>query len=188
VDDRFNNETAIRPRTDDGLAYMLGAVFHDGSAPFPGEIRFADDYAAIQWMRGDDDEGSPNVRGSPTILEGVTPNYRWGSRFANNTGLPAVSAWDWHQVQQRDMFSGIVNERRREVDLFYTTGDPAEAQSIIKKHDVRYVVVGALERLYYPADGIAKLESGLGGMLHRVFQSGETSIYEVVPGVALASR
>ena len=176
VQDRFRNDGAVQPRTDDGLAYTVGAQFNDQG----GVINLADDYAAILWMRRE-------IEGSPAIIEGVTPNYRWGSRFAINTGLPAVSAWDFHQKQQRGPFARVVDERRREVTLFYNSPDPLEAQAIIRKHDVRYVVVGALERLYFDEVGIAKLESGLDGMLRLVFQSGETNIYEVVQGTAFVS-
>ncbi|MCH7812050.1 MAG: hypothetical protein IH958_05420, partial [Chloroflexi bacterium] len=178
VQHRFTNQTAIQPRTDDGLAYMQGAVFPDPN----GEIRLADDFEGIQWMR-------QNVRGSPTIMEGVTDLYRWGSRYSINTGLPAVAGWDWHQRQQRGDFAFLVTQRQQDVSLFYTTPDVAEGQRLLRKYNVRYVVVGALERLYFPAEGTGKLESGLGGMLELVFQSdaGETKIFEVVPGVAFVS-
>ncbi len=176
VQDRFTNETAIRPRTDNGLAYMQGAVYGDQGV----DLNLADDYVAIQWLRH-------NVQGSPAIIEGITPNYRWGSRFSINTGLPAVAAWGWHEEQQRAMFVDVVKARLAEVELFYNTTDTREAQRTIKRYDVRYVIVGALERLYFSEEGIAKLESGLGGMLKLVFQAGQTRIYEVVEDVPLVS-
>ncbi|MEX1253184.1 MAG: DUF2298 domain-containing protein, partial [Dehalococcoidia bacterium] len=176
VQDRFENEGALHPRTDDGLAYMLSAVYQDENGP----LRLADDYGAIKWMRD-------NVDGSPTIMEGTTPNYRWGSRFAINTGLPAVAAWDYHQKQQRAMFSTLIDLRREDVKLFYDTTDEPDAQRILRKYDVQYVIVGDLERGYYTEAGIAKLERGLGGMLQLVHTSGNTQVYEVVQGAALVS-
>jgi YYY domain-containing protein len=176
VQDRFESEGAQHPRTDDGLAYMLSATYADQG----GELRLADDYAAIQWMR-------ENVDGSPTIMEGTTPNYRWGSRFAINTGLPAVAAWDYHQQQQRAKLSELVLLRREDVKTFYDTTDEEEARRLLNKYDVQYVIVGDLERGYYTEPGIAKLERGLGGTLQLVHSSGNTQVYEVVQGAALVS-
>lgn len=177
VQDRFDNPGAIKPRTDDGMAYMLGAQFGEKG----GVVNLADDYAGIQWMRD-------NVQGSPTIIEGVTgAGYRWGSRYTIYTGLPAVAGWDFHQRQQRPQFAGLVTNRQEDVALFYETADPAEAQDILEKYDVRYVVLGALEKLYFPGVGIDNIQSGLGGMLQRVFQSGETEIYQVAAETEFAT-
>ncbi len=173
VRDRWQG--TVQPRTDDGLAYTASAVFDERAGLVPGEIALADDFAAIQWLRY-------NVEGSPTIMEAVTTPqlYRWGSRFAINTGLPAVAGWDHHQRQQRGEFSALVDQRHDDVRLFYNTSDAVEAQLILKKYDVRYMVVGELERLYFPGGGLAKFEAGLGGMIQLVFEAGGTRVYEVV--------
>ncbi|MGB2694415.1 MAG: DUF2298 domain-containing protein, partial [Dehalococcoidia bacterium] len=175
VKDRWFNPQgateAVNPKTNDGLAYMLSGIHPDQS----GEIRLADDYGAIQWLRH-------NVEGSPVIIEAVTTPtrlYGWGNRISINTGLPTVVGWDHHQRQQRGTFSTMVDERREEVRSFYTTTDVLSAQQTLKRYNVHYVIVGELERLYFPQEGIGKLERGLGGMLRRVHRSGGTAIYEV---------
>jgi uncharacterized membrane protein len=179
VRDRFDNQGAIQPRTDNGLAYMQGAIFADQD----GEIQLIDDAQAIRWLRH-------NVQGSPTIIEGVTPNYRWGGRISINTGLPTVFGWDFHQRQQRqvnDIIGHLIDQRMSDVKTFYTTSDPVEAQQILKKYGVRYVILGQVEQLYYPGQGLSNIQAGLGGMLQEVFEYGQTQIYQVLPNPLLAS-
>jgi YYY domain-containing protein len=184
VTDRdFANGTAGTVRTDDGLAYLNETLYYEEGPAGQGDIVLADDYAGIQWMR-------ENVEGSPVILEGVTaPSkvYSWQSRFAINTGLPAVAAWDHHQRQQRGKLSELVNTRQQEVRDFYTLPDVQSAQDTLKKYGVKYVIVGKMEELFFPAEGLAKIEDGLGGTLRLVFEQGETKIYEVVEPPALVS-
>jgi YYY domain-containing protein len=179
VRDRFDNAGAIQPRTDDGLAYMQGGVFGDQS----GQINLIDDAQAIEWLRH-------NVQGSPAIIEGFTPLYRWGGRISINTGLPTVLGWGFHQSQQRGVtqtLADLIKQREFEVDAFYSSADPTVAQNILKKYDVQYVILGEVEHLYYGGPGIANIEAGLGGMLEKVFEYGRTQIYHVVPDPILAS-
>jgi uncharacterized membrane protein len=179
VRDRFDNPGAIQPRTDNGLAYMQGAIYNDQGT----DINLIDDDAAIQWLRH-------NVQGSPTIIEGITPNYRWGGRFSINTGLPAVLGWDFHQSQQRGVtatLNELIRTRQGDVETFYTTANPVEAQQILKKYGVRYVILGQVEQLYYPGQGLSNIQAGLGGMLQEVFEYGQTQIYQVLPNPLLAS-
>jgi YYY domain-containing protein len=164
LDDRFQ-ETA---QTLDGMAYMQVATYDDEHGP----IDLSYDYEGIQWMRH-------NVQGTPTIVEGRSPLYRWGGRFSIYTGLPAVLGWDWHQVQQRGDFGYMVGQRATEVDDFYTNPDVASAQAFLRRYNVSYVIVGRLEQLYYSAPGLAKFQEGLDGVLQTVFQNAELTIYRV---------
>ena len=115
-------------------------------------MKLADDKDAILWMLR-------NVDGSPVILEGTTPGYRWGSRYSIYTGLPAVQGWDWHQKQQRSVVPGVEIDRRlANVREIYDTGDLARAQKLLDYYGVSYIVVGPLEQAYYNSKGLAKFE------------------------------
>jgi uncharacterized membrane protein len=183
MDDRFPDAdqqgerlVAAGGTTNNGLAFMEKAVYDDR-----GPIQLKYDYDAIIWLRDE-------VEGSPIIMEANTPLYHWGSRFSIYTGLPAVLGWDWHQTQQRGVFSFLVQDRLRDVNTFYETPDPAVAEAILQKYGVSYVIVGQVERLYYPVDGIAKFESMAGGSLEPVYSNPQTVIYHVAgsPGLRLA--
>jgi uncharacterized membrane protein len=162
--DRFE-ETAA---TLDGTAYMRVATYNDEH----GEIDLSYDYEGIQWLR-------ENVQGSPVIVEGRSPLYRWGGRFTVYTGLPAVIGWDWHQIQQRGAYGYMVTERATAVDLFYANPDVTAAQRFLRRFDVSYVIVGRLEELYYEGIGLQKFKDGLDGVLQPVFENEELTIYEV---------
>ena len=47
---------------------------------------------------------------------------------------------------------------------------------ILQKYDVSYVIVGQLERLYYPPAGMSKFESNLNGNLELVYKNPGTKI------------
>ncbi|MBI2866197.1 MAG: glycosyltransferase family 39 protein, partial [Chloroflexi bacterium] len=146
----------------DGTAYMRESTYQYPSwCNVQGTIALEPDLKAIRWLR-------ENVPGSPVIAEAVTPIYCWGSRISIYTGLPTIIGWEWHQRQQRWDYQWMVEERLRDVDLLYRATDPAAAQRVISKYRVQYIVVGAVERLYYPPSGLAKFENmpGIQGMYH----------------------
>jgi YYY domain-containing protein len=131
--------TIDAPNTLDGAAFMLTADYQD----LAGSFDLAHDYAAIQWVQ-------EHISGSPVIVEAQIPEYRWGSRFAIYTGLPAVLGWNWHQRQQRAAVADLdVSQRAREITDFYLTQSAEQAQQFLDRYQVRYVVVGELERMYY---------------------------------------
>ncbi|MCH7836472.1 MAG: hypothetical protein IH864_06350, partial [Chloroflexi bacterium] len=167
--------------TINGLAYMQEAVYDRTDAPYydqNGPIELRHDLDAIQWLRS-------NVQGSPVIIEAHTgtdgpPLYSWGSRFSIYTGLPTVIGWDNHQSQQRGDLSRLIRPRQEDVIQFYSGPSAAEAMRILQKYDVTYVIVGQLERLYYPPAGMAKFESNLNGNLELVYENPGTKIYRVL--------
>ncbi|MBU2611831.1 MAG: hypothetical protein KJ606_12930, partial [Chloroflexi bacterium] len=108
--------------------------------------------------------------------------YRWGTRFTIYTGLPGVVGWNWHQRQQRALMSNWVWERVAEIANFYTTTDPAAAQAFLKKYNVRYIIVGQLERAAYIGEGLLKFDWLNGQLWQEVYRDGQTVIYEVPEG------
>jgi YYY domain-containing protein len=157
--------------TPDGLAYMQGAVYNDEHGP----LTLAYDAEAIRWLR-------ESVDGSPTIIEGITPIYRWGGRVSINTGLPTVLGWDWHQRQQRWGYQQMVDERIDGVNRLYTDPSRQAALDVIRTYGVQYVYVGELERRYYPAAGLAKFQQMVGDTLEIAFSTQQVTIYRVIPG------
>ena len=174
---RLNNRFAVLPPTLDGMAYMKESDYRDAN----GIIDLSADYDGIKWLQGSTN-GSPNVQGSPIILEGVTPIYRWGSRVSVYTGLPSIVGWPWHQAQQRWGYRSAVDRRISDVNRIYTTTDSEEALALLRRYDVGYVYLGQLERLYYPDEGLRKFDEGLAELLVPVYQNGHVTIYRVREG------
>jgi YYY domain-containing protein len=168
VRDRFDD--SVGP-TLDGWAYMKTAQYSD---PVGQQYDLKWDLEAIQWLLD-------NVVGSPVILEGHAPEYRWGARYSINTGLPTVLGWNWHQRQQRAAANDQeVWQRADDVATIYNTPMPDQAVSLLREYSVRYIVVGPLERAYYEASGLAKFEQmASNGVLHTVFRNEGVTIYEV---------
>jgi uncharacterized membrane protein len=166
LDDRF----ADLPATLDGTEYMKTAVYSDHES----KIDLSADYEGIQWLRR-------NVIGTPTIVEGRSELYRWGSRFSIYTGLPTVVGWDWHQKQQRGDFGFLVDQRLKQLDDFYSSTNLPQAARFIRQYDVQYVIVGQVERIYYPPAGLRKFETGLAGMLEVAYANPKLTIYRVLP-------
>jgi len=167
VSDRMANGV---PLTLDSITYMKYAQYAD----FNVTMNLVQDYKAIRWMQD-------NVQGSPVIVEANCPEYRWCTRFTIYTGLPGVLGWNWHQRQQRTLMTQIVESRVNEIDSFYTTTDVQAALAFLKKYNVKYIVVGQLERAEYGPPGLYKFEQQNGKLWHSVYRDGDTMIYQVYP-------
>jgi uncharacterized membrane protein len=157
------------PRTLDSMTFMAYADYDD----FGQRLDLSEDYRAIRWVQD-------HVKGSPVIVEANCVEYHWCTRFTVYTGLPGVVGWNWHQRQQRVFTSIWVEERVVEVGNFYNAADDASAEEFLQKYDVRYIVVGQLERAAYAPEGIAKFERLNGRTWQEVYRDGSTVIYEVI--------
>ena len=71
----------------------------------------------------------------------------------------------------------MIQERIIDVERAYSSTNPQEALGILRKYQVGYVVVGGLERAYYPASGLDKFR----GMpaLQLAYDVDGVQIYEV---------
>jgi YYY domain-containing protein len=172
ISDRFR-DTA--PRTLDGMTFMNYSKHFEGQ-----EILLKHDYHAIRWMQD-------NVKGSPVIVEANCTEYRWCTRFTVYTGLPGVVGWNWHQRQQRALLANAtVFNRVSEIGMFYITPDIDVTLAFLKKYQVKYIIVGELERAIYPplnpmVDGLAKFKEYEGKYWKAVYHESDTTIYEVLP-------
>ena len=167
VNDRMNPDA---PHTLDSMTYMDYATYWDTQT-----MDLSQDYRAIRWMQD-------NVKDSPVIVETNCPEYRWCTRFTIYTGLPGVVGWNWHERQQRALIPpNLITDRIDEIGVFYGTQDINTALAFLTKYDVRYIVVGQLEQIYYPGGGLQKFEQYNGTLWKSVYHDEQTTIYEVLP-------
>ncbi|MFU8772706.1 MAG: DUF2298 domain-containing protein [Anaerolineales bacterium] len=152
----------------DGMAFMQYATYFDADTM----MDLSQDYDAIRWLQ-------ENVQGSPVIVEANVPEYRWGTRYTIYTGLPNVIGWNWHQRQQRPEMHDQVWQRVGEVGEFYLTTNIDKALTFLQAYNVKYIILGQLERAHYPGPGLDKFDQLDGIYWQAVYRAADTVIYEV---------
>ena len=173
--------THIAP-TRDGMTFMNETSLYDYDTETWSPLW--PEREALEWMQD-------NVQGSPVVVEGLGQRYRsLRSRVATYTGLPVVLGWEWHQQQQRcGLYAGahcppeqqgVVRQRVGDVERFFSTTRPDEAEAFLDKYGVRYIYVGDHERKVHPAAGLEKFEQmAANGNLAVVYRNETVTIYEV---------
>ena len=163
VAERFNSG----PLTLDGTAYMVAAIHQDGE---PLELKW--DLEAIHWLQD-------NVDGSPVVLEAHNEFYHWSGRVSSYTGLPTILGWPWHQIQQRMPYRYAVEGRAGQIREIYNTTNLGRTESLLREYEVKYIVVGELERAYYSPAGVQKFsEMAAQGLIEPVFRNDGVVIYQ----------
>ena len=157
------------PITLDGMDYMQFAQYPENSIM----MDLSQDYRLIRWLQ-------ENIQGTPRIIEANVPEYRWGSRISIYTGLPGVIGWNWHQRQQRAINPAEwVFNRVEDVHTFYSTLDLEIVMGLVNQYQIDYVVIGQLERIVYPQDGINKFTQASNDLFEPIYADGETVLLKV---------
>jgi uncharacterized membrane protein len=158
--------------TLNGTAYMdtaqFGTTMQGPQGDVPININLKYDHEAINWL-------NQHVTGLATIAELPYEYYRSdGMRAASNTGLPMVIG-GLHQDEQRaETYARLVEDRRNDMNNFFTTADVQQALTIMDKYDIQYIYLGQLEQAKAGEDGIKKFQQMADpkvGILQQVFTS-----------------
>ncbi len=127
--------------------------------------QYPDDAAAADWLATAPDG---------VIAEAVGGQYSDYARMSAYSGLPAVVGWIGHEDQWRGTFDEQRQRGERDIPRLYQTNNWDEARAIIEKYNIRYLVVGTLERRTYRLN-----ELNFQHNLVEVFRSGDVVIYQV---------
>jgi uncharacterized membrane protein len=115
------------------------------------------------------------------VAEAVGGSYSQAARMSTHSGQPVVLGWDFHELQWRGGAEEI-GPRQGDIARLYCTRDWEEAERILDLYNIRYIVVGNLERTTYTSANVNCVE-GLQEMkfankLDTAFQQGVVTIYE----------
>lgn len=110
------------------------------------------------------------------ILEAHGDSYTDYNVVSSQTGLPTIVGWPVHEWLWRGTYD-IVGPRVQEVQKVYegTKDDLPEIRAILKKYNVRYIVVTKLERDKYPALNHKKF----GSIASVFYRNGDNYIFQV---------
>ncbi len=133
-----------------------------------------DGTANTYFLSGDEQTAAAWLKQAPlgTLVEAYGGSYSQYARFSMNSGQPAVLGWDAHEGQWRGDYL-LITPRQEDIRVFYTARSWEQTQVILERYDVRYVVVGNLERSTYDV-----YEDKFIQHLTPVFQQGGITIYE----------
>jgi uncharacterized membrane protein len=90
-----------------------------------------------------------NEKAQPVILEAQGDSYTDYERISAFTGLPTVAGWWVHEWLWRGS-ADVVGKRIPEVVDLYESNDVNKTKDLIKKYQIKYVVISRLEREKYP--------------------------------------
>ncbi len=90
-----------------------------------------------------------NIDGQPVILEAQGDSYTDYERISAHTGLPIVAGWWVHEWLWRGG-PDFVGQRIPDIEKIYQSKDLKETENLIKKYQIKYIIVSGLEKQKYP--------------------------------------
>ena len=105
-----------------------------------------------------------DLRDGEAMIEASGPAFGETARISALSGQPVVVGWAAHQWLWRND-GHRPNRRAEQVRQFYTTTDPALRCLIVRRFNIRYAVLGQVERRFY-TELQAEAILGLGPVIH----------------------
>jgi len=130
-----------------------------------------DEAALISWLKN-------SISGTPVQLEAQGHPYGPFTRIAMHTGLPTVLGFE-HHVRQRGTSHAEVRERKEAVEKIYSTEDTRLAVELMRRYNVKLIIVSKLEHKTYPKPGLQKFINET-DYFRLVFESGEARVFKLL--------
>lgn len=89
-----------------------------------------------------------NIKDHPVILEAQGDSYTDFQRISANTGTPTIAGWWVHEWLWRGS-ANVVGDRIPDIVNIYENNDLKKTQELLRKYNVKYVVVSTMERDKY---------------------------------------
>jgi YYY domain-containing protein len=132
-----------------------------------------DDYRSILWLTAYNQEHYTDTDMRPILLEADGDSYTDYARFSVFTGMPNPIGWAVHEWLWRGSYD-VVSPRREDVRVMYESTDIPLTQLLLTQYNVRYIIVGSLER-----EKFADLhEEKFSTIAREISRIGDTVIYE----------
>ena len=156
-----------------GLTYPAIGVFTKTNNFKPPFGYTLDDFERVQRENPDEAAAMLWLRSAPdgVVAEAIGGQYSEFARISIYTGLPTVLGWPGHEGQWRD--TALQGSRQQDIEMLYSTPNWVIARDIVRQYQIRYVVVGGLERTAYRV-----IEEKFNSFMKPVFQQGNITIYE----------
>ena len=100
-------------------------------------------------------------------------SYTTYNMISTFSGMPTVLGWIGHESQWRGGYNEI-GSRQSDLRELYSTASWERTKTVIDMYNIRYIVVGELERQTYMVD-VSKFDANL----VKVFDTNSVDIYEV---------
>ena len=138
------------------------------------EKEYPDDWKVMIWIKSKISNLNDKKSQLPVIVEADGDSYTDYNHVSAFAGVSTVIGWAVHEWLWRGSYD-VVAPRREDVKTIYESSDVNAVRSILDTYNVRYVLVGKLEREKFKniqEDVIAKIGSV-------AFQSRGTVVYDV---------